>query len=264
MPHNKIHMRPYLGVVVLFFTITASCWVFYAPACLLSGQAEGSVYTADGTFAREACYVNNALRPLSEQLDSSYEAEISVYLNQVTAIPFQIGGLVWLMIQITLVSVLFINNLSIMIYWTRLKPMAMALGILYCLLLWVFMSTLIGPQRGFVPYCMNGLLSARCAPPVYYVNRIEVVPSTVILAFLSTLGLVISLDFSRLWGNTAVPLSTFKETNMNENKQQSKACTVCYIALTLLLILIVICGILTLLGPQIGNVFSRIGDCVCL
>jgi hypothetical protein len=86
----------------------------------------------------------------------------------------------------------------------------------------------------------------------------------VILAFLSTLGLVISLDFSRLWGNTAVPLSTFKETNMNENKQQSKACTVCYIALTLLLILIVICGILTLLGPQIGNVFSRIGDCVCL
>ena len=51
---------------------------------------------------------------------------------------------------------------------------------------------------------------------------------------------------------------------MNENKQQNKACTICYIALTLLLILIVICGILTLLGPQIGNVFSQIGDCACL
>ena len=55
--------------------------------------------------------------------------------------------------------------------------------------------------------------------------------------------------------------------NSEQEKETSNKTSILPIILLGFLLLIVICGILTLIGPQIGNVFSRIGDCtgsVCL
>ena len=54
---------------------------------------------------------------------------------------------------------------------------------------------------------------------------------------------------------------------MNSPQEEQEENTRTYVitaVLVIMLILIVICGFLTLIGPQIGNVFSRLAECACL